>query len=114
MNDLTQTPEMLIATMGARARKASAELAGVDSASKAKALHHAADAIRARAAQIIDANARDMENAAANGLSPAMLDRLKLDDKRVAAMADGVDQVARLTLDTDPVGQVIDRAQRPN
>src|SRR3546814_4381431 len=52
-----------------------------------------------------------MENAAANGLSPAMLDRLKLGEDRVLATAAGVDQVA--TLD-NPLGSVIDRLVRPN
>ena len=60
---------------------------------------------------IIAANAVDMERGAANGLTPAMLDRLRLDDARVAAMADGVATVA--TLD-DPVGATIDEVTRPN
>src|SRR3546814_18611558 len=75
------------------------------------ALRRAAQALRDQAPQIIAANARDMENAAANGLSPAMLDRLKLDEDRVLATAAGVDQVA--TLD-NPLGSVIDRLVRPN
>ena len=111
MNDLTQTPEMLIATMGARARAAAAVLAGASDAQKIDALRRAAQALRDQAPKIIAANARDMENAAANGLSPAMLDRLRLDEDRVLATAAGVDQVA--TLD-NPLGSVIDRQVRPN
>ncbi|WP_375196079.1 glutamate-5-semialdehyde dehydrogenase [Sphingobium sp.] len=111
MNDLTQTPEMLIATMGARARAAAAVLAAASDAQKIDALRRAAQALRDQAPQIIAANARDMENAAANGLSPAMLDRLRLDEDRVLATAAGVDQVA--TLD-NPLGSVIDRQVRPN
>lgn len=111
MNDLTQTPEMLVATMGARARAAAALLASASDAQKIDALRRAAQALRDQAPQIIAANARDMENAAANGLSPAMLDRLRLDEDRVLATAAGVDQVA--TLD-NPLGSVIDKQLRPN
>jgi len=111
MNDLTQTPEMLIATMGARARKAAAVLVGVDDARKAQALLQAAQALRDHAPAILAANKRDMENAAAAGLSAAMLDRLKLDAGRIEATAAGVDQVARLD---NPLGRVIDRQVRPN
>ncbi len=111
MNDLTQTPEMLIATLGARARRAAAIIARASDAQKADALRRAAQALRDQAPAIIAANARDMDNAAANGLSPAMLDRLKLDEARVEATAAGVDQVASLT---DVLGGVIDRVERPN
>ncbi|WP_336967792.1 glutamate-5-semialdehyde dehydrogenase [Sphingobium aromaticiconvertens] len=111
MNDLTQTPEMLIATMGARARRAAALLASASDAQKADALLRAAQALRDGAPAILAANMRDMENAAANGLSPAMLDRLKLDDARIAATADGVEQVARLH---NPLGEVIEESERPN
>ncbi len=111
MNDLTQTPEMLIATMGARARAAAAQLSTASDAQKIDALRRAAQALRDQAPRIIAANARDMENAAANGLSPAMLDRLKLDEDRVLATAAGVDQVATLI---NSLGSVIDRQVRPN
>ncbi|WP_037488685.1 glutamate-5-semialdehyde dehydrogenase [Sphingobium indicum] len=111
MNDLTQTPEMLIAMMGARARRAALTIAQASDAQKADALRRAAQALRDQAPAIIAANARDMDNAAANGLSPAMLDRLKLDAGRVAATADGVEQVASLP---NPLGSVIDQSVRPN
>lgn len=111
MNDLTQTPEMLIATLGARARRAAAIIARASDAQKADALRRAAQALRDQAPAIIAANARDMDNAAANGLSPAMLDRLKLDETRMEATAAGVDQVASLA---DVLGGVIDRVERPN
>lgn len=111
MNDLTQTPEMLIATMGARARRAAAEMALVPSERKAQALHAAAQALREGAGKIIAANRIDMERGAANGLSTAMLDRLRLDEARIGAVADAVAQVASLP---DPVGQIIDEAARPN
>ena len=111
MNDLTQTPEMLIATLGARARTAAAILAQASDAQKADALVRAAQAVRDHAPAIIAANARDMENAAANGLSRAMLDRLKLDEGRIAGAAAGVEQVATLP---NPLGSVIDTIVRPN
>jgi len=111
MNDLTQTPEMLIATMGARARRAAAVIAQASDAQKADALRQAAQALRDQAPAIIAANARDMDNAVANGLSPALLDRLRLDAGRVEATAAGVEQVAGLP---NPLGSVIDQSVRPN
>ena len=111
MNDLTQTPEMLIAQMGARARRAAALLAPAGDAQKVDALRRAAQALRDQAPAILAANARDMDNGIDNGLSAAMLDRLRLDEDRIAAMAAGVDQVA--TLD-NPLGSVIDASVRPN
>jgi glutamate-5-semialdehyde dehydrogenase len=111
MNDLTQTPEMIIGAMGARARKAAAILAGASSEAKAKALVAAAKALRDSTTKIILANRADMERGAANGLTAAMLDRLRLDEARIAGIADAVEQVASLA---DPVGQVIDESVRPN
>jgi len=111
MNDLTQTPDMLIAAMGARARRAAVELAQAPSARKAEALRGAARCLRAAKGKIIIANRADMERGAANGLSSAMLDRLRLDDARIDAMADAVEQVATLA---DPVGTIIERTERPN
>ncbi len=101
----------LIVDMGAKAKRAARVLAGATTAQKRAALEAMAQAIRAATPAIIAANALDMEAGRANGLSEAMLDRLLLDDARVAGIADAVAQVA--TLD-DPVGQVIDRATRPN
>ena len=70
-----------------------------------------AAAIRARKADILAANAQDLAEAKASGATPAFLDRLALDDKRVAAMADGLDVVRALA---DPVGLVTERWTRPN
>lgn len=111
MNDLTQTPEMLIASMAARAREAVSALALCDDAAKARALELAAQALRDSTDAIRDANARDMESAAQRGLSAAMLDRLRLDPARIEATAAGVEQVAHLT---NPLGQIIDETTRPN
>jgi glutamate-5-semialdehyde dehydrogenase len=95
--------------LGAAARSAAAMLARADAAKKTQALTFAAQAIRDKAKIILDANARDM--AAAKDLSPAMTDRLLLDDKRVAAMAKGLDEVAALP---DPIGTELARWTRPN
>jgi glutamate-5-semialdehyde dehydrogenase len=111
MNDLTQTPEMIIGGMGARARNAATILAGTTSEAKAKALIAAAKALRSANSKIILANRKDMDRGAANGLTAAMLDRLRLDDARIAGIADAVEQVASLP---DPVGAIIDEAVRPN
>ncbi|AJP73338.1 glutamate-5-semialdehyde dehydrogenase [Sphingomonas hengshuiensis] len=102
---------MLMADMTARARAAATRLAAMTSDQKSGALIAAADAIRAASDTIIAANALDMEAGAASGLSGAMLDRLRLDAGRVAAMAAGVEAVARLD---DPVGDTISRSERAN
>jgi glutamate-5-semialdehyde dehydrogenase len=104
-------PVSLMADMAARARVAAGVLAGMDSAAKARALAGAAQAIRADSDAIAAANAEDMAAGEANGLSPALLDRLRLDATRVEAMAAGVEAVSRLA---DPVGETISRSDRPN
>lgn len=106
-----ENPTELIAEMGRRARSAALVLASMPSARKTAALALAAESIRAASAGIVAANAEDMARAADAGLSGALLDRLRLDEARVAAMADGVAAVAALA---DPVGQVIDASERPN
>jgi glutamate-5-semialdehyde dehydrogenase len=104
-------PTLLIKDMATRARAASAVLARETSARKASALMAAAKAIRTSEAEILNANEQDVATARANGLSPAMIDRLLLDSGRIAAIADGVETVAGLR---DPVGMVIDENLRPN
>ncbi|MBB6427999.1 glutamate-5-semialdehyde dehydrogenase [Sphingopyxis sp. JAI128] len=101
----------LIADMGARARAAAKRLAMTPTADKAAALIAAAAAIRARAAAILAANAEDMAAGQKNGLSGAMLDRLRLDAGRLDAIADAIADVAALP---DPSGAEIDRVTRPN
>ncbi|MEP6247864.1 MAG: glutamate-5-semialdehyde dehydrogenase, partial [Marinomonas sp.] len=81
------------------------------SAGRANALMLAASHLRANAEAILAANAQDLDAGAANGLAPAMLDRLKLDDARLEGIASAVEAVAQLD---DPVGQVIDQSERPN
>jgi len=101
----------LIADLGARARIAAKRLALTPTAEKAAALVAAAAAIRARSPEILAANAEDMAAGQANGLSGAMLDRLRLDEARLAGIADAIDAVAALP---DPAGAEIDRVTRPN
>jgi len=104
-------PDQLIAEMTAKARAAARVLALATDATKAAALKAAAAALRQESQGIIAANALDMEAGAKAGLSAAMLDRLKLDEGRLAAVADAIDQVAVLD---DPVGDVIDSRTQPN
>ena len=101
----------LIDAMTSRARIAARAIAAASDADKAAALRSAAAALRASQTAILDANARDMEEGAKRGLSSAMLDRLRLDETRLGGVADAVEQVAALA---DPVGEIIDRTERPN
>jgi glutamate-5-semialdehyde dehydrogenase len=94
-----------------QAKAASRELAKLSTDEKNRALLAMADALEARAPQLKEANAKDMATGAQMGLSAAMLDRLKLDDKRISAMAKGLREVAALP---DPVGRVLDERTRPN
>jgi glutamate-5-semialdehyde dehydrogenase len=93
------------------AKAASRELAKLNAAEKNAILLAMAAALEANAAAIKDANVLDMEFGAKAGLSAAMLDRLRLDDKRIAGMAKGLREVAALA---DPVGRVLDERTRPN
>ncbi len=101
----------LIADMGTRARAAAKRLALTPTADKAAALKAAAGSIRAEAAAILAANAKDMAAGQTNGLSGAMLDRLRLDEGRLSGIADAIEAVAALP---DPVGSAIDHITRPN
>jgi len=94
---------------GARAAALALGLASTDQ--KNRALRAAAASLRACRHKIIAANDRDMREAAAKDLSPALLDRLKLDEKRVDAMARGLDEIAELP---DPIGTVLAQWTRPN
>jgi glutamate-5-semialdehyde dehydrogenase len=97
--------------IGQAARNAAGVLAEAPAERKTAALHAAAAAIRRNAGKILAANARDMAAAEQKGLTPAMLDRLKLDAGRVKAMARGLDEVAAFP---DPVGTVLAEWTRPN
>ncbi|WP_245454221.1 glutamate-5-semialdehyde dehydrogenase [Aquabacter cavernae] len=97
--------------LGRRARAAARVLGLADADTKSRALKAAAAAIRAASPAILNANAQDLARARADGMSAAFLDRLALDEKRVEAIAAGVDMVAGLP---DPVGAVTERWTRPN
>jgi len=97
--------------LGVKAREASCALAQLETDVKNRALRFAAQGLRDRAAAIKEANALDMAAGRDKGLDKAMLDRLMLDDKRIEAMAAGLEDIARLP---DPVGRVLDAWDRPN
>jgi glutamate-5-semialdehyde dehydrogenase len=94
-----------------QAKAASRALVRLSTAEKNACLLAMADALEAKRDAIKQANALDMEFGATSGLSAAMLDRLKLDDKRIAGMAKGLREVAALK---DPVGRILDERTRPN
>ncbi|WDA12106.1 glutamate-5-semialdehyde dehydrogenase [Paracoccus marcusii] len=109
MTDMVQARQ-LIDALGAAAREAAVVLAQTPAGPKRMALLSAADAITARTPDILAANARDLDFAREKGLSNAMLDRLRLDGTRIAAIAQGLREVAE---QDDPVGQVIAEWDRP-
>ena len=100
-----------VSELCAAAKRASRELALLDTDTKDAALEALAVAIDERAAEILEANALDLEAGREAGLGPALLDRLALDERRLAAIVDGVRAIAALP---DPVGVVIDGFRRPN
>ncbi|WP_171125065.1 MULTISPECIES: glutamate-5-semialdehyde dehydrogenase [unclassified Ruegeria] len=103
MKDFDSIPA-LMADLGARAKAASSELAFASAERKHAALIAAADAVWARRAEIVEANKKDLEFGREKGLSPAMMDRLMLDEARVQGMVDGLLTVAD---QADPVGEVL-------
>jgi glutamate-5-semialdehyde dehydrogenase len=94
-----------------QAKVASRELAKLTTAGKNSCLLAMADALEKNSGALKEANALDMEIGAKLNLSAAMLDRLKLDDKRISAMANGLREVAALP---DPIGKILDERVRPN
>ncbi len=94
-----------------QAKAASRELARLTTAEKNSCLLAMADALEKNSGAIKEANALDLEVGAKLNLSAAMLDRLKLDDKRISGMAKGLREVAALP---DPVGNILDERVRPN
>ena len=97
--------------MGRAARLASRAVARADSKAKNLALTVMAQAIQRDAAKLLAANAEDMAAARAAGLDEALLDRLELNEKSVAGMAEGLLQIAALP---DPVGEITDLKYRPS
>jgi glutamate-5-semialdehyde dehydrogenase len=103
--------EQYMQTVGKQAREASRAIARADTNAKNTALRAIAAAIRRESAALVAANQEDLAAARAAGLEAAMLDRLTLSEKGVAAMAEGVEQVAALA---DPVGEISDLKFRPS
>ncbi|MGH8100529.1 MAG: aldehyde dehydrogenase family protein, partial [Chthoniobacterales bacterium] len=106
---MTLTEQMT--QLARQAKAASRELARLTTAEKNDCLLAMAGALEQNRDDIKKANTRDLETGVQMGLSPAMLDRLKLDDKRIAAMAKGLREVAALA---DPVGRILTERTRPN
>ena len=97
--------------LGKQARKAAQKLALVSSEQKVAGLMAMANHIRASAPFIIEANQEDVEKAEAKGISPAMLDRLSLDDGRIEAIAQSLESIAKMA---DPVGIIEKEWEQPN
>jgi glutamate-5-semialdehyde dehydrogenase len=103
--------QQYIADVGQRARAASRHLARADSGAKNRALAAIAAALRSHRSAILNANARDMQRAADNGLEAALLDRLELTPARFDSMVEGLEQVITLA---DPIGAITDLSYRPS
>jgi glutamate-5-semialdehyde dehydrogenase len=100
-----------IEELGRRATASSRVLATATSAAKDAALRLSAELLEAHAAEVLSANAADVDRAVEDGAGDTALDRLRLSDARITAMADGLRQVAGLP---DPVGEVVEGSVRPN
>ena len=100
-----------VETMARNARAASYKLSQLSTQTKNEILRAMAAELRARTPEIVTANGLDLEAGTLKGLSQPMLERLKLDEKKVEAIASGIDQVVALP---DPVGQVMEAWTRPN
>jgi glutamate-5-semialdehyde dehydrogenase len=107
---MSNIPDMMQA-MGRGARAAALMLSSVDAEQKNTALRAGARLMRGASAQILEANRADMHDAVAKQLSPALLDRLKLDAGRIEAMARGLEDIAQLA---DPIGKQLATWTRPN
>ena len=113
MTDTLEKPQdttELVHDLARKGRDAQRQLARMSDAEKAAALRSAAKALREDSAAILEANEKDMSAGRENGLTGALLDRLKLDKDRLDAIASAVESVAGLP---DPVGQEIDESQAP-
>lgn len=97
--------------LGKRAREAETQMKKLTGEQKKTGLCHAADALRRNTAAILEANEKDMVNAREAGMPESLQDRLKLTEERIAAMAEGMEQVASLD---DPIGEIEEMKRRPN
>ena len=103
--------EAYMRTLGRQARDASRQLAAASTETKNAALLAIARRLREQKSALLDANAADLAQARADGLEPAMVDRLTLSDAGVESMAQGLEQIAALP---DPVGEITDVKRRPS
>ncbi|MEM7616227.1 MAG: gamma-glutamyl-phosphate reductase, partial [Pseudomonadota bacterium] len=111
ISETEQTVDALMTQIGTQAKAAATVLATASAERKHAALIGAADAVWERREAIKTANAKDMEYGRAKGLSPAMLDRLALDDDRIRGIVDGLRNVAE---QPDPVGRVLAKWDQPS
>lgn len=100
-----------IEELGKNAKKAAPALGNLGSSAKNKALAKISEALRQNKGELIEANKTDLENARKNGMAEAMIDRLEINEKRVEAMAEGVDKL--ISLD-DPIGEIIGGGELAN
>ncbi len=101
----------LMKAIGQKARQASRAMAKASTASKNQALIHLAELVRKNAEALKSVNAKDIERAKANGQDTAFIDRLTLTDKTIATMAEGLEQIAKLS---DPIGEMSNIRKMPS
>jgi glutamate-5-semialdehyde dehydrogenase len=110
-SSLAAVTKASMAELGRRAKAASRTLATGSTAAKDAALNASADLLVDRAPGLLDANAQDVERAQQDGITSTIVDRLRLTESRVEAMAGGLRKVAALP---DPVGEIVEGWTRPN
>ena len=106
-----QTLDAYMASVGVSAREAGSQLHTAPADQRAQAIQRMTTALRDAEANILSANAQDVETAKDNGTSGAMLDRLRLDPDRLSAIADNLDSIAA---QPDPIGATLESWTRPN
>ena len=116
MNDMSTDPKesdvaTIVADLGRRAKAAARDLSMATTAHRNMALTEAAKALRAKSADILAANDKDIDSIRDSGKDAAFIDRLKLTKDRVAAMADALDAIAA---QDDPLGRTLATFERPN
>ncbi|HEY1629362.1 MAG TPA: aldehyde dehydrogenase family protein, partial [Tepidisphaeraceae bacterium] len=108
---MSHDPRQYVESLAQKARAAAQELAAMPGSAKTSALKQIAAALREQRAALIEANAKDIVAAESANLARPLIERLKLNDKRIESMAAGVEQIAA---QVDPVGQTIEGYVRPN
>lgn len=103
--------EIMLKEMGARALSAKYALQKLTATEKNKALLHASEALLSHTEEILSANEKDIKAGKEKGMHEGLLDRLALTETRIAAMAEGLRQIAALE---DPIGEIMDTFTRPN